>query len=53
LPDFAAALGQRIDGLRVGICRNHFFDVDAAIEAAIRFYRDAAPTLPAPWPMVQ
>ena len=45
VPDFTAALGQPIAGLRVGICRNHFFgnnqpDVDAAIEAAIRFYRD-------------
>jgi aspartyl-tRNA(Asn)/glutamyl-tRNA(Gln) amidotransferase subunit A len=45
-PDFTAALAQPIGGLRVGICRNHFFgnnqpDVDAAIEVAIRFYRDA------------
>jgi len=46
VPDFTAALAQPISGLRVGICRNHFFgnnqpDVDAAIEGAIRFYRDA------------
>jgi aspartyl-tRNA(Asn)/glutamyl-tRNA(Gln) amidotransferase subunit A len=46
VPDFSAALGQPVAGLRVGICRNHFFgrnqtDVDTAIEAAIRFYRDA------------
>jgi len=46
VPDYTAALGQPIAGLRVGICRNHFFesnqpDVGAAIDAAIRFYRDA------------
>ena len=46
VPDFTAALGQPIAGLRIGICRNHFFesnqpDVGAAIEAAIRFFRDA------------
>jgi aspartyl-tRNA(Asn)/glutamyl-tRNA(Gln) amidotransferase subunit A len=45
VPDFAAALGQPIAGLRVGICRNHFFennqpDVGAAIDTAIGFYRD-------------
>jgi aspartyl-tRNA(Asn)/glutamyl-tRNA(Gln) amidotransferase subunit A len=50
LPDFASALGQPIAGLRVGICKNHFFgrnqtDVDAAIEAAIKFYRDAGATI--------
>jgi aspartyl-tRNA(Asn)/glutamyl-tRNA(Gln) amidotransferase subunit A len=49
-PDFAAALDQPVAGLRVGVCRNHFFgqnqpDVDAAIEAAIRFYRDAGATV--------
>jgi aspartyl-tRNA(Asn)/glutamyl-tRNA(Gln) amidotransferase subunit A len=46
VPDFTAALGRPVAGLRVGICRNHFFgnnqpDVDAAIEGAIRFYRNA------------
>jgi aspartyl-tRNA(Asn)/glutamyl-tRNA(Gln) amidotransferase subunit A len=46
LPDFAAALGQPIAGLTVGICRNHFFgrnqtDVDDAVEKAIRFYAEA------------
>jgi aspartyl-tRNA(Asn)/glutamyl-tRNA(Gln) amidotransferase subunit A len=42
-PDFAAALGQPIADLSVGICRNHFFgrnqaDVDGAIEKAISFF---------------
>jgi aspartyl-tRNA(Asn)/glutamyl-tRNA(Gln) amidotransferase subunit A len=46
VPDFAATIGQPIDRLRIGICRNHFFgqnqaDVEAAVEEAIRFYRDA------------
>jgi aspartyl-tRNA(Asn)/glutamyl-tRNA(Gln) amidotransferase subunit A len=46
VPDFAGALGQPIGPLRIGVCRNHFFgqnqpDVEAAIEDAIRFYRDA------------
>ena len=46
VPDFAAALGQPLASLRVGVCKNHFFgrnqiDVDAAIEAVIRFYSDA------------
>jgi aspartyl-tRNA(Asn)/glutamyl-tRNA(Gln) amidotransferase subunit A len=46
VPDFAAALGQPIAGLAVGICRNHFFgrnqtDVDDAVEKAIRFYAEA------------
>ena len=41
---------QPIRDLRFGVCRNHFFgnnqpDVDAAIEAAIRFYRDAGAEL--------
>ena len=50
VPDFAEALGQPITDLRVGICRNHMFgnnqpDVDAAIEGAIRFYRDAGARL--------
>ncbi|MBR1126077.1 Asp-tRNA(Asn)/Glu-tRNA(Gln) amidotransferase subunit GatA [Bradyrhizobium lablabi] len=46
VPDFSAALGQPVAGLRIGICRNHMFDsnqpdVGEAIESAIRFYRDA------------
>jgi aspartyl-tRNA(Asn)/glutamyl-tRNA(Gln) amidotransferase subunit A len=50
VPDFTTALGQPVTGLRIGICRNHMFDsnqpdVDAAIEAAIRFYRDAGARL--------
>jgi aspartyl-tRNA(Asn)/glutamyl-tRNA(Gln) amidotransferase subunit A len=41
VPDYAAALGAPVAGLRVGVCRNHFFarnqgDVEAAVEAAIR-----------------
>jgi aspartyl-tRNA(Asn)/glutamyl-tRNA(Gln) amidotransferase subunit A len=40
-PDYATALGQPLAGLRVGVCRNHFFernqeDVEAAVEQAIR-----------------
>ena len=50
VPDFTWALAQPIRDLRFGVCRNHFFgnnqpDVDAAIEAAIRFYRDAGAEL--------
>jgi aspartyl-tRNA(Asn)/glutamyl-tRNA(Gln) amidotransferase subunit A len=46
VPDFTTALGRPVSGMPVGICRNHFFGnnqpgVDAAVEAAIRFYRDA------------
>ncbi len=41
VPDYAAALGAPVAGLRLGICRNHFFarnqpDVEAAVEQAIR-----------------
>jgi aspartyl-tRNA(Asn)/glutamyl-tRNA(Gln) amidotransferase subunit A len=41
VPDYTAALGTSVEGLRVGVCRNHFFernepDVDAAVEAAIQ-----------------
>jgi aspartyl-tRNA(Asn)/glutamyl-tRNA(Gln) amidotransferase subunit A len=40
VPNYAAALGQPIRGLRIGVCRNHFFarnqaDVEAAVEQAI------------------
>jgi aspartyl-tRNA(Asn)/glutamyl-tRNA(Gln) amidotransferase subunit A len=40
VPDYAAALGQSISGLRIGVCRNHFFGrnqaaVEAAVETAI------------------
>ncbi len=50
VPDFTAALGQPIAGLRIGICRNHFFgrnqaDVEAAIEGAIRFFRDTGASI--------
>jgi aspartyl-tRNA(Asn)/glutamyl-tRNA(Gln) amidotransferase subunit A len=41
VPDYGEALGKEIRGLRVGVCRNHFFgrnqaDVEAALETAIR-----------------
>jgi aspartyl-tRNA(Asn)/glutamyl-tRNA(Gln) amidotransferase subunit A len=40
VPKYLGALGQSIAGLRVGVCRNHFFerndvDVEAAVERAI------------------
>jgi aspartyl-tRNA(Asn)/glutamyl-tRNA(Gln) amidotransferase subunit A len=40
VPDYASALGQSISGLRVGVCRTHFFGrnqpaVEAAVETAI------------------
>lgn len=40
VPDYSGALGQPIVGLRIGVCRNHFFGrnqaaVDEAVEAAI------------------
>jgi aspartyl-tRNA(Asn)/glutamyl-tRNA(Gln) amidotransferase subunit A len=50
VPDFTSALSQPIMGLRLGICKNHFFGrnqpaIDAAIERAIHFYRDAGATI--------
>ncbi len=41
VPGYAEALARPVRGLRVGVCRNHFFehnqeDVEAAVEAAIR-----------------
>jgi aspartyl-tRNA(Asn)/glutamyl-tRNA(Gln) amidotransferase subunit A len=40
VPDYAAALGQSVKGLRIGVCRNHFFgrnqdDVENGVEQAI------------------
>jgi aspartyl-tRNA(Asn)/glutamyl-tRNA(Gln) amidotransferase subunit A len=40
VPDYTKALGLPIEGVRVGVCRNHFFDrnepaVDAAVEQAL------------------
>jgi aspartyl-tRNA(Asn)/glutamyl-tRNA(Gln) amidotransferase subunit A len=40
VPDFTTGLGRSIEGLRIGVCRNHFFernedDVAAAVDAAI------------------
>jgi aspartyl-tRNA(Asn)/glutamyl-tRNA(Gln) amidotransferase subunit A len=42
VPDYLAAIGQSVRDLRIGICRNHFFDrndpeVEAAVEAAINY----------------
>jgi aspartyl-tRNA(Asn)/glutamyl-tRNA(Gln) amidotransferase subunit A len=42
VPDYAAALDQPIDALRIGVCRNHFFGrnqeaVESAVEAAITY----------------
>jgi aspartyl-tRNA(Asn)/glutamyl-tRNA(Gln) amidotransferase subunit A len=41
LPDFSAELGAGLGGLRIGVCRNHFFgrneaDVERSVEEAIR-----------------
>jgi aspartyl-tRNA(Asn)/glutamyl-tRNA(Gln) amidotransferase subunit A len=40
VPDYAKALGKPVKGLRLGVCRNHFFernhpDVEDAVERAI------------------
>ena len=40
VPDYTAALGQSLRGLRIGVCRNHFFGrnqtaVESAVETAI------------------
>ena len=40
VPDYTEALGRPIKGLRIGVCRNHFFDrnhpdVERAVEQAI------------------
>ena len=41
VPDYTAAMDQPVKGLRIGVCRNHFFgrnqvDVEKAVEQAIR-----------------
>jgi aspartyl-tRNA(Asn)/glutamyl-tRNA(Gln) amidotransferase subunit A len=41
VPDYMRAVGQPVRGLRIGVCRNHFFgrnqvDVENAVEQAIR-----------------
>ncbi len=46
VPDFSAGLDDGVAGLRVGVCRNHFFgrnqpDIQAAVEAAITFFAAA------------
>lgn len=43
VPDYAAGLGAGVQGLRVAVVRNHFFDanqpaVDSAVEAAIAWF---------------
>ncbi len=40
VPDYTAALGKPIEGVRIGVCRNHFFDrnqtdVDRAIDVVL------------------
>ncbi|HVY05570.1 MAG TPA: amidase [Burkholderiales bacterium] len=40
VPDYAKTLGRPVKGLRIGVCRNHFFDnlqedVESAVEQAI------------------
>ena len=40
VPDYTTALGQSVQGMRIGVCRNHFFgrnqdDVETAVEQAI------------------
>jgi len=50
VPDYTAALGQPIGGLRVGVCRNHFFerneaDVETAVERAIGEFATAGATV--------
>jgi aspartyl-tRNA(Asn)/glutamyl-tRNA(Gln) amidotransferase subunit A len=45
VPDFATALNQPITGLRIGVCRNHFFErnetgVLDAVEQAIAYFRN-------------
>ena len=42
VPDYAAALDQSVAGMRVGVCRNHFFGrnqeaVESAVETAIAY----------------
>ena len=46
VPDYAGAIGQSIDGLKVGVCRNHFFGrnqaaVETAVENAIEYLAKA------------
>jgi aspartyl-tRNA(Asn)/glutamyl-tRNA(Gln) amidotransferase subunit A len=46
VPDYASAIGRSITGLKVGVCRNHFFgrnqaSVETAVERAIVALADA------------
>jgi aspartyl-tRNA(Asn)/glutamyl-tRNA(Gln) amidotransferase subunit A len=50
VPDYSRAIGKPVTGLRVGVCRNHFFDrndpdVDRAVEAAIASLARAGATI--------
>ena len=50
VPDYTAALGQSVAGLRIGVCRNHFFDrneadVESAVEHAIGEFGAAGATV--------
>ena len=50
VPDYTAALGQPMSGLRIGVCRNHFFgrnqtEVERAVEAAIGDFAAAGATI--------
>lgn len=50
VPSYTAALGKPVKGLRVGVCRNHFFerndtDVEAAVEQAISDLAAAGATI--------
>ena len=50
VPNYTAALGKPVKGLRVGVCRNHFFerndtDVEAAVEQAISDLAAAGATI--------
>lgn len=50
VPNYTAALGKPVKGLRVGVCRNHFFerndtDVEDAVERAISDLAAAGATI--------
>jgi len=50
VPDYSRAVGQPAKGLRVGVCRNHFFehlqeDVERAVELAIADLAQAGATV--------
>jgi aspartyl-tRNA(Asn)/glutamyl-tRNA(Gln) amidotransferase subunit A len=50
VPDYTAALGRPMAGLRIGVCRDHFFernetDVERAVEYAIDDFASAGATI--------